>query len=240
MRYAIKHDAFEGPLDLLVGLIERHEFSINEISLAKVTDDFLAYLKTLEGDRRADRETLAEFLVVAAELLLIKSRSLLPEFQVSPEEEASIQELERRLADYQQMKHAASSIGGLARGGLKSFVREAYAGAEVVFYPPAQIKPDTLAATFRRILAAIPKAAKLVEEKIRRVISLEEKIRHLERLLTERVERAFSEVVLGAKGKVEIIVSFLALLELAKQRFISVEQGSLFGDIKFRRATPQS
>ncbi len=236
MPYTVKQEKFEGPLDLLLELIQEQKLSINEISLARVTDEFIQYLKKLGADGAADQELLAEFLVVAATLLLIKSRSLLPQFQASPEEEGSIAELEKRLAEYQRLKALSEELGRLGKGGPQAFSREAYAGSAVAFYPPKRFGTAMLAQAFEGILQALPKIEKLVEEKLKRVISLEEKIRELQSFLQERVERAFSELVSGAKEKVEIIVSFLALLELTKQKLVSVEQKKLFGDITIRRS----
>lgn len=235
MIYRIKQEKFEGPLDLLLTLVQERKLSINEISLAAVTDEFVGYLQGLEADGETDKEMLAEFLVVASQLLLIKSRSLLPQFGVSPEEEASIEELENRLKDYQRIKEIARELGAIVRGGPKSFARPAYAGREIAFSPPKNFSAGMLADAFERLLQAIPKVEKLVEEKIKRVISLEEKIKHLQTLLAGKVERAFSELVAGAKEKMEIIVSFLAILELAKQKFIAVRQHELFSDITIQK-----
>ena len=235
MTYQIKQGAFEGPLDVLLGLIQAEKLSINEISLSKVTDGFVQYLKAIQAEGRADHEALAEFLVVASQLLLIKSRSLLPEFQVSPEEEESILELETRLADYKRMKELSIELGALARGGVKSFSREAWAGESVVYFPPKKIMPASLASAFTAFLKAIPKVEKLIQEKIRRVISLEEKIKELQGLLAKKVEQMFSEIVSGAREKVDVIVSFLAILELTKQKLVSVDQKKLFGDITIRK-----
>lgn len=237
MTYRIKQEKFEGPLDLLLTLVQERKLSINEISLAAVTDEFVGYLQGLEAGGETDKEMLAEFLVVASQLLLIKSRSLLPQFGVSPEEEASIEELENRLKEYQRIKELVQELGALARGGPRSFARPAYAGREIAFSPPKNFAAAMLADAFERILQAIPKAEKLVEEKIRKVISLEEKIKHLQILLAGRVERAFSELVAGAKEKVEIIVSFLAILELARRKFIAVRQKSIFDEITIRKIT---
>lgn len=242
MGYTTKQEKFEGPLDLLLELINKQELSINEISLARVTDEFIGYLKelqkegqTLLGGERADQEILAEFLVVASQLLLIKSRSLLPQFAASPEEEKSIAELESRLAEYQRVKEIAAELGKLARGGPKSFSREAYSGEAVVFRPPKKFGVSMLAKAFAAVIEAVPKVAKLAEEKIKKIISLEEKIKELQSFLKAKVERVFSELVSGTKEKMEIIVSFLALLELAKQKLVAVDQKKLFDDIKIRK-----
>lgn len=240
--YTTKQEKFEGPLDLLLELIQKQKLSINEISLAKVTDEFVGYLKELQkegqallGGGRADQEILAEFLVIASQLLLIKSRSLLPQFAASPEEEESIAELESRLAEYQRVKEIAAELAKLAKGGPKSFSREAYSGHAVIFHPPKKFSVSMLAKAFAAVIEAVPKVAKLAEEKIKRIVSLEEKIMELQAFLKARVERAFSELVSGAKEKMEVIVSFLALLELAKQRLVAIEQKKLFDDIKIRK-----
>lgn len=237
MHYIIKQGTFEGPLDLLLKLVQDRELAINEISLARVTDDFIHYLQTLKAGGKADAEVLAEFLVIAATLLLIKSQSLLPQFAAAPEEEASIAELEERLAEYQRMKGLAAKLGEMAAGGPKLFSREAYVGLPPAFRPPKGVTLPSLARAFQSVLAAVPKMKTLAEEKLKKIISLEEKIRELQAFLQERVERAFSELVAGAKEHVEVIVSFLALLELAKQKLVSVEQREPFGDITIRRAT---
>ncbi len=234
--FAVRQEKFEGPLDLLLELIQKQELSINEISLARVTDEFIKYFQELEKGSGADPEVLAEFLVIASQLLLIKSRSLLPQFPLSPEEDESIHELEQRLAEYQRLKELSKELGKLAAGGQKSFSREAYAGREAVFYPPTNVTAPLLEKIFRAVIDAIPKVEKLAEEKIKKVISLEEKIKELQSFLQEKVERAFSELIAGAKEKVEVIVSFLAILELAKQKLVSVEQHRLFGDITIKKA----
>lgn len=246
--YHIKQEKFEGPLDLLLELIQSEKLSINEISLARVTDEFIAHLKQLqtagqalggEPGAIADQEVLAEFLVVASQLLLIKSRSLLPQFQASAEEEESIAELETRLEEYKRFRELAARLGEMAAGGQKSFSREAYAGSLPVFYPPKRFGLAMLAQAFRAVIAALPKIEKLAEEKLKKIISLEEKITELQAFLQEKVERAFSELIAGAREKVEIIVSFLALLELAKQRFVELHQNQPFADIVIRKVSGQ-
>ncbi len=234
--YITKQEKFEGPLDLLLELIQGEKLSINEISLARVTDEFIGHLKALDMAGESDRELLAEFLVIAVELLLIKSRSLLPQFAVTPEEQESIAELTERLREYQRLKEIAHALGRMAAGGPKSFSREAYAGREPAFHPPQRFPLAALATAFRNAIAALPNVEKLAEEKIRKIISLEEKVKELQSFLQERVERAFSELVAGAKEKIEIIVSFLAILELAKQKLVALEQKEAFGDIKIRKA----
>ncbi|MEK9147826.1 MAG: segregation/condensation protein A [Patescibacteria group bacterium] len=235
MPYVVKQEKFEGPLDLLLELIQKQELSINEISLAKVTDEFISDFKNFEEDGSSDQEVLAEFLVIAATLLLIKSRSLLPQYAVSPEEEASIQELEERLKEYQRLKEMALELGRMAQGGPHSFSREAHAGIPPMFRPPKNATPSALGRAFEAVIRAIPRMEKLAKEKIKKIISLEEKIKELQYFLQKKVERAFSELVAGAKEKIEVIVSFLAILELAKQKLVTLHQTKPFEEIIIRK-----
>ena len=232
MPFQIKQEKFEGPLELLLELIEKEKLSISEISLAKIADEYVRYVKSLE---KIDPEALAEFLVVAAQLMLIKSRSLLPQLEINEEETASIEELESRLKEYQKIREAAKDIKvlELQRGFI--YTREAYVGMEPVFYPPRGMGVKKITEAFAAFLETLPKIEKLAEDKIKKIISLEEKISQIRVFLQEKVEKAFSEIVKGAKEKTEIIVSFLALLELARQKFLDLHQEKLFEDISIKR-----
>lgn len=232
MVFDIKQENFEGPLDLLLELIEKEELSISQISLAKVADDYIRYIKSLE---KMDPEQLAEFLVVAAHLMLVKSRTLLPNLELSAEEEGSIEDLEKRLAEYKLMKDFGRGLKELANENKYIFGREAYLGLEPVFYPPPKLKVAILQKLFMNLVEALPKLEKLAEEKLRRIISLEERISHIRYFLQNVAEKAFSELVRGAKEKTEVIVSFLAILELAKQKFVELEQKNPFADITVKR-----
>jgi segregation and condensation protein A len=230
--YLVKQEKFEGPLELLLDLIEKEKLSITEISLSGVADEYIAHIRTLAN---IDPEELAEFLVVAAQLMLIKSRSLLPSLELSPEEEGSIEELEQRMREYQKIRELARELKKLEVLKNHILVREAFYGQNPIFYPPPSFSPNILRVSFAAFLAALPKIEKLAEEKIKKIISLEEKISHIRSFLSDRLERAFSEIIKGAAGKVDIIVSFLAILELAKQKFVDIRQEKLFEDIKIRK-----
>ncbi len=232
MAFTIKQEQFEGPLDVLLDLIEKEKVSVNQISLASAADEYVRFVKTLT---HIDREELAEFLVVAAQLILIKSRSLLPNTALSEEEAVSIEELERRLREYKRLKELSLDIKDTALAGRHIYTREFYSGLESVFYPPKRVTPNLLKTVFDEIIQAIPKIEKLVEEKIKKIISLEEKIRELQTILSNKVERMFSELVSKSTDKIEVIVSFLAILELAKQQMVSLDQASLFGEITIKK-----
>ena len=232
MAFAIKQEKFEGPLALLLELIEKEKLGIAEISLAAVADDYLAYVR---GMASPDPEELAEFLVVAAHLMLIKSRSLLPSLAFSEEEEASLDDLERRLAILQVMRTAARELQKVEQKGMRIASREAYLGLAPVFYPPPLLIAAALADIFVGVAALVPKPEKIAEEKLKRIVSLEEKISHIRGILLDMVERRFSEIVAGAREKMDIVVSFLALLELARQKFIDLKQDAHFAEIMIRK-----
>lgn len=234
MTFQLKQDNFEGPLEVLLELIEKEKMSISEISLAKVTDDYLRHIKSLFA---IDPEQLAEFLVVAAQLMLIKSRSLLPDLELPPEEEGSAEELARRLEEYRKIREAIREIKKMEETSSFIFTREAYQDLAPVFYPPADVTAFSLRDCFTSFLASLPKLEKLAEDKIKKIISLEEKIKNIRNFLQGTVQRAFSEIIKGSKEKMEVIVSFLAVLELAKQKFLSLEQEKLFAEIKVKKET---
>jgi segregation and condensation protein A len=231
--YQIKLDQFEGPLELLLKLIEEQRLDITRLSLAKVTDQ---YLKYIENKETVTLEHLAEFLTVASKLILIKSKALLPTLELSQEEEEEIRDLEAQLAEYRKFKEAAKKIGSMAGLQRTSFSRESFLGIGSFFYPPKDMNAYDLKKFFSRILSEIPEIKKLEEEMVREVITMEEKIAHLQEVLRKRIETTFSEITNGAKDKIEIIVSFLAMLEMVKQRIVQVEQGELFKDIKIKVA----
>lgn len=230
--YVFKHEKFEGPLQILLELIEKEKLAISEISLAKVADEYLSHVKSLGA---INPDELAEFLVVAAQLMLIKSRSLLPHLQLDEEEKSSIEELERRLEEYRRARDRAKALKERAALGLRIHARESFFGLPPVFFPPPGVGLANLKAAFEAFVTALPKLEKLAEERIKKVISLEEKISHIRSFLTGFVERAFSEIIKGSRERTEVIVSFLAILELARQRFVDLDQNTPFGDITIKK-----
>lgn len=236
MNFTIRQEAFEGPLELLLELIEKERLLISGISLAQVTNEYLAYVKSLE---KINPVEIAEFLVVASQLILIKSRSLLPSLQLTEDEEQCIEELESRLREYRILRELSKELKKLTGSGVQIATRESYAEYRPVFYPPPSVTGKKLADAFAAFLAAIPKVEKLARETIKRVISLQERIQQIQWSLQGRVEKAFSEIVGSSAEKMEIIISFLAILELAKQKIIDVDQEDLFEEIKIRHNASQ-
>ncbi len=226
--YNVKLEKFEGPLDLLLELIEKEKLSITELNLAKVADQYLEHIR---NNQSVNLENLADFLSVAAKLILIKSRALLPILKLNEEDEEEIKDLAKQLEEYKKFKEISMLMAKMA--GLRHiFYSRTISFAHPVFYPPENIKANDLREYFQKVLAEIPQKQKLEEEIMAEVITLEERISDLEITLRQKAETCFSEILYQAKDKIDAIVSFLAMLEMVKQKIINVEQSELFKEIK--------
>lgn len=234
----LKLEQFEGPLALLVKLIDKAELDITQVSLAKVADQYIAHLKALVN---LDPEEMADFLVVASRLLLIKSKALLP--YLLPEEEEAIEDLEEQLRMYKEFLEATKRIETMIAGKKFMFVREFNRKAIVanlhIFAPPAKLTADGLGAIMKEIISNIaPPQAPLEEKSVAASLSIEDKIAQLVDTVARKVRSRFSEFLSGATSKVEIVVSFLAMLELIKQRTITADQDELFAEIEISKLMP--
>lgn len=236
-----KLEKFEGPLALLLQLIEKEEMDITKISLAKIADQYIEYIKKA---RDLKPEELADFLVVAAKLLLIKSRALLPFLKGEAEEE--IQEFEQQLKMYKEFLEAAKKIEAIIGKKRFSFAREfnrqAFLASARLFSPPClagrQAKNLTavdLANVFGEIIKSIKPAELLKEKSLEPMVNIEDKILAIQQILLEKIKISFNNILAGAKNKTEMIVSFLAMLELIKQKDIMVAQTEMFGEIEIIR-----
>ncbi len=234
MTYAVRLEQFEGPLELLLQLIEKEKLDITRVSLAVVADQYLEYIAR-QGE--VPLSHLAQFLSVASRLLLLKSRALLPLLEFTEEEEDSIEDLEWQLREYRKFRDASVRLGLLFAKGERAKSRESFLGAEIVFLPPSLVTADSLAEAFQSVLGEIPLLEKLEQEEIRNVISLEEKMLELRSTLASRMELSFRQMTTDVKDKLEIIVAFLAVLELVKQRFVRAEQTGSFQDIALHQET---
>lgn len=231
MTPAVKIADFEGPLDLLLELIERDRLDITELSLAKITEK---YLRALREQEAVPAETLADFLVVASRLMLLKSRTLLPSLRLGEEEEEDEASLTEQLAVYRLYREQARRLReGFARP-VRLFARECFAGQRVVFAPPAHFTPATLAGAMQRVVQSLPDLPAMGTQVVRRVISLQQKMEELRRRLQQKMEANFHDFLAQARSRMEAIVAFLALLELIKQQIVQVEQTSPFGSINVK------
>lgn len=236
MEYKVNLEKFSGPLDLLLSLIEEKKLIINEISLSNVTDQFLEYLKNLSENKSLDyQRVLADFLVVASRLILIKSRSLLPNLVLNQEEEGNIKELEERLKLYQQIKVLGRELGRWTKNRQSYFGRESYFNMPTTFYPPKNISTLDLHKVYDLFLKRLPQVLKLEEQSLKKVITLEEKIQELTMRIGAAAEASFADVSTGVKAKIDIILTFLAILMLFRNKILEISQNELFGDIKIKR-----
>src|SRR6185369_12161936 len=174
-QYSVKTHVFEGPLDTLLALIEKRKLFINDISLAQVADDYIAYVKSLENFPIADS---AHFILIASTLVLIKSKSLLPTLTLTEDEQSSIEDLEKRLAEYQ--KYKALSLHLKERFGIHTeYVRLPSKEKQIVFTPDESITIAQIQETILAVISAIPKKEFVPTAIVKKVISLEEMIDNL-------------------------------------------------------------
>jgi len=233
--YKVQLTGFEGPLELLLGLIEKRKLFINEISLAEVTDGYIAYL---QNEEKFPLEQTANFLVVASTLLLIKSRSLLPSLSLTEEETEDIEELQERLRLYKDIKEKSLIIKErfganiIFEGGLKKSM-------DPIFSPSKDITKVNLFNAIKSALANIPKVEDLPQAVLKKIVSLDEIINNLVKRIQGNLKTTF-KTMLNLKDsspekikeiKADIVVNFLAVLELVKRGIIMVNQNRDFEDI---------
>lgn len=230
----VKIQQFEGPLDLLLNLIEQQQLDITQISLAQVTEQFLQYVKDLE---KIDATQLADFLNIAAKLLVIKSKAILPSLEVEQIDEEPEEDLAEKLLRYKQFKEAAKYFKELDSRGQQSFTRTLVFSQRISFWPDPNITPDGLRSSVGKILDALKELDNLPKAKIREAVSIQEKIADLQGKLSSQIETKLSDLIASAKNKEEVIITFLALLELVKQRMFSIDQDELFTDITIKQYT---
>ena len=235
--YTFQLPAFEGPLDLLLRLIEREELDITEIALAQVADQYLLYVRAME---QPDPGSLSSFLVLAARLLLIKSRVLLPRPPAAPgpddpPDEAA--ELARQLREYQRYKQAAALLRSWEEVGRRSYFRVAPPAAPV---PPRETKLDVtlsemIAAVQRRMQLMLPLDPPEVALPTPKLISVPEMAQRVRARLAVDQWVSFEDLLSLTTRRVEVIVALWAVLELLKRRAIVVDQPDIFGPIMLGR-----
>lgn len=226
-----KTEKFSGPLSLLLSLIESEEMDITEINLAKISDQYIERLKNAV----IDPEEIADFLVIAAKLLLIKSKALLP-YLASAEDEEEIDDFRRQLRMYQEFIKASEKIAEIMAARHFLYAPDASRFkkrlAIASFLPPksasAEVLHDALLKMLDRLKVPVKK---LPEATVEAKISIDDIISSIRFALKEKFKINFSHLMANSKSKTEIIVSFLAILELAKQRELNFEQEELFSDI---------
>jgi segregation and condensation protein A len=237
MSYKLKLDIFEGPLDLLLYLIKKDEINIYDIPIAKVTEQYLQYMELM---KLLDLEVVGEFLVMAATLIQIKSKMLLPPDPNEVKEEEEIDprdELVRRLLEYQKFKEVAQELR--RKEGLRQDVfTRIVAGspkkpelAEDEVYFEASL--FDLISAFSKALKDVPR--EIFYEVIKDEFTVEAKIHDILHQLLELPKINLSFLFESAKNKIEVIATFLAILELIRIKEIIIVQKHLFGDIEIFR-----
>ena len=167
-------EKFQGPLELLLQLIEQNQLSITDVALAQVTDQYIGAVKEMQSHSMTD---LADFMLVASRLLLIKSKALLPSLELTLEEEEEVKALKHALEEYQRYKEKAKYVKERARMNIGIVTRELWQGRPSVFYPPEQLNVQDVEQLFQNALQAWEKFIQPKEEHVmERAISIEQKI----------------------------------------------------------------
>lgn len=228
MSVSFRIEHFEGPLDLLLQLVEQEKLDISSVSLASVAEQFVGYV-----NERKDipLEEVADFLVIAAKLMYLKSRLLFPSLVDASLEEGP--DLETQLRRYRAFIDASKRINAMWMSGMRSYVRssEPVRRREARFAPPPGVASSSLADAMRRVIARLEPLRSLPQAAVERVVTIQEKIRILFHRVREMARTSFYAFVGRKATKADVVVSFLALLELVKQRFVRVNQTDMFQDI---------
>jgi len=233
LNYRVNTPVYEGPLDLLLNLIERAELDITSVSLAMVTDQYLAYINSLE---QINADEISAFLVIAAKLLQIKSEALLPRPPArEPGEEDIGQALVDQLRLYKRFKEIGVWLHERQDANLRTFLRIA---------PPPKVEPklDMSNLTLEQLVAAAAEVFQREKDKkplgdviAPPRITIREKIDLISKTLREVQRTTFRALLDQGASRLEIVVTFLALLELVKRYRVSAHQEGLFSEIEFER-----
>jgi segregation and condensation protein A len=227
MEYKLELEQFQGPLDLLLSLIEQKEMDISQVAIADVTDGYLSYLDKAKDISATE---LADFLVVATKLLVIKSKTLIP--QLADDEDDSAEQLEAQLKMYKDYLDASVYIEKLLSKDSILFSRDKIAYQfEPTFSPPKELKASDLEEIYNEILKRIDYVVNLPQRVMKKTITLKEKVTGIREAIKKVKKMNFRDVLSGASDRTEVVVSFMALLELIKSGEIAVNQKGVFDDI---------
>ena len=225
--YTVKTEIYEGPFEVLLDLIESRKLLVNELSLAQITEDFIGHVR---AQKLFPVEQTATFVQVAATLLLIKSKSLIPDLTLTEEETEDVEDLKRRLSAYEKVREAARELSNIY--GVQVLFSAGVRAPEVVFAPSKDLTKEGLGDALARVLAAREEIEVLPEARVKPLVTIEQMMDRLSTRVQKSMKLSFKEFAGGAKEKVEVIVSFLALLELVKQGAVAAEQHEMHGDIQ--------
>ncbi len=230
MELQLKLNQFEGPLDLLLHLLEKDKIDIKDIFVSDITEQYLAYIAGIE---EFDMENASEFLTVAAHLLEIKSRSLLPKPPAVEEgEEDPEQALIRRLEEYKLYKEAGEKLHDMEEANLRVYYKlpeEMHMEERIELN---EMKLDSLMDAFREVLKRVEdKTVKHQREIKRDTYTVKGKMSYIRRKIAQKKQMSFFDMFEDDGNKNEVVTTFAAMLELWRSRFIRLEQTETFGDI---------
>lgn len=231
--FTVKQPTYEGPLELLLDLIEKRKLLVNELTLAQVTDDFIQHVR---GQADFPMEEASNFIGIAATLLLIKSKSLIPELTLSEDEEDDVEDLKRRLIAYEKTREASRELSRLF--GRRVMVSRGYRVPEPVFAPSRDTTLELIQKALTDALTSLEKVEELPEARVRTLVTIEEMMERLSSRVQGALALTFKDFAGDKAEKVEVIVSFLALLELVKQGVVDVAQHDHFADINITNTSP--
>jgi len=230
--YRVSLEKFEGPFELLLGLIDKKKLSINEVSLAEIGNQYLSHLEEIQ---RFPTKEVANFLVIASTLMLIKSHSLIPSLKLSNEEEMEIETLEEQLILYKQFRTLAQKLEKIF-GKKIIFIREKFLQTEPVFIEPKDLSIKKIKTSLESLLNNLSQRLtinkkNLPETTIKKTVTLEQRINDLIKKMENKIAVCFQRENKEC-DKINLIINFLALLELTKRGLILVKQDRAFGDIE--------
>lgn len=228
INFSIKTAVFEGPLELLLDLVERRKLLINDISLATVTDEYMRHVSEMQ---EMSLPNTAQFISLAATLLLVKSKSLLPVLELTEEEESSIDDLEERLRKYQIYRDVALKLSEQF-GQSSMYAPQFQPPKEPMFAPDEYCNLASLREAMVGVLNDLPKKEEKVKAQVKATISLEDMMVRLQNRITQNLQVRFSELHKGETERKVVIVGFLAILELFKQGNLLITQTGRYADIE--------
>jgi segregation and condensation protein A len=234
--YRVKLEVFEGPLDLLLYLIKKDEVDIYDISLERITAQ---YLEFMEAFKTLDLELAGEFVVMAANLIYLKSRALLPAHVQPPEDEAEEEDprwdLIRQLVEYKKFKDAAAQLSQKEVEQSRLFSRTSDVADAVPERPLGEVSVFDLINAFNGVLKRIATKSEDLREIFEENYTVSDKIDLIMKLMGSDVPLKFTELFASAASRTEIVVTFLALLELIRLKQVRCTQEAPFAEIELRR-----
>jgi segregation and condensation protein A len=229
--YTVQTESYSGPLDLLLQLIEKTELDISKLSLAQVTKQYLSYLD--QHISKISTEEISSFLVIAAKLIQIKSEYLLPDFSTKVEDDMDVgDELVRQLILYKKFKEYSKGLGTIEQTGVSTYLRIAPPPKVETEIDLTGINLDDLINSIKIALNRIQTEAPLTDVISNPRFSIRQKIESITDFLKDTQRGNFSEFLSSEPSKDEIVITFLALLELIKRHFVDVMQANLFSEIE--------